>query len=56
MKAYVEIVQRRERELGCDALTHQKVSLKCCLLKEELISNVVFSGAVLIMLTALSRR
>ena len=27
MKAYVEIVQRRERELGCDALTHQKVSL-----------------------------
>jgi len=26
MKAYVEIVQRRERELGCDALTHQKWS------------------------------
>ena len=26
MKAYVEIVQRRERELGCDVLTHQKVS------------------------------
>lgn len=55
MKAYVEIVQRRERELGCDALTHQKVSLKCCL-QEELISNVVSSGAVLIMLTTLSKR
>ncbi|TFK40624.1 isocitrate lyase icl [Crucibulum laeve] len=26
MKAYVEIVQRRERELGCDVLTHQKWS------------------------------
>lgn len=29
MKAYVEIVQRREREIGCDALTHQKVTLNC---------------------------
>jgi len=26
MKAYVEIVQRRERESGCDVLTHQKWS------------------------------
>lgn len=26
MKAYVEIVQRRERELGCDTLKHQKWS------------------------------
>ncbi|PTB62689.1 methylisocitrate lyase [Trichoderma citrinoviride] len=26
MKAYVEIVQRREKELGCDVLTHQKWS------------------------------
>jgi isocitrate lyase len=26
MKAYVELVQRKERELGCDVLTHQKVS------------------------------
>ena len=25
MKAYVEIVQRKERELSCDVLTHQKV-------------------------------
>lgn len=27
MKAYVEIVQRKERELGTDVLTHQKVHL-----------------------------
>jgi len=26
MKAYVEIVQRREKETGCDVLTHQKWS------------------------------
>jgi len=26
MKAYVEIVQEREREIGCDVLTHQKWS------------------------------
>lgn len=26
MKAYVDIVQRREKELGCDVLTHQKWS------------------------------
>lgn len=23
MKAYVELVQRKEREIGCDVLTHQ---------------------------------
>jgi len=26
MKAYVEVVQRKEREIGCDVLTHQKWS------------------------------
>ena len=26
MKAYVELVQRRERDIGCDVLTHQKVA------------------------------
>lgn len=26
MKAYVEIVQSQEREIGCDVLTHQKWS------------------------------
>lgn len=27
MKAYVELIQRKERELGTDVLTHQKVYL-----------------------------
>lgn len=26
MKAYVGLVQQKEREIGCDVLTHQKVS------------------------------
>ena len=26
MKAYVELIQRRERDIGCDVLTHQKWS------------------------------
>jgi len=26
MKAYVEIVQRKERDIGCDVLTHQRWS------------------------------
>lgn len=25
MKAYVELIQRKERAIGCDVLTHQKV-------------------------------
>jgi len=25
MKAYVELIQRKEREIDCDVLTHQKV-------------------------------
>lgn len=29
MKAYVELIQRREREIGCDVLTHQKVCVLC---------------------------
>ena len=28
MKAYVELIQRRERDIGCDVLTHQKVSVR----------------------------
>ena len=27
MKAYVELIQRKESEIGCDVLTHQKVRL-----------------------------
>lgn len=26
MKAYVNVVQARERDIGCDVLTHQKVT------------------------------
>jgi len=25
MKAYVDLIQRKERDIGCDVLTHQKV-------------------------------
>ncbi len=28
MKAYVEIIQRKEREIDCDVLTHQKVRIR----------------------------
>jgi isocitrate lyase len=26
MKAYVELIQRKERDVGCDVLTHQRWS------------------------------
>ena len=29
MLAYVELIQRKEKELKCDVLTHQKWSLNC---------------------------
>jgi isocitrate lyase len=29
MKAYVELIQQKERELGTDILTHQKVRVYC---------------------------
>ncbi|KAF5382768.1 hypothetical protein D9615_002937 [Tricholomella constricta] len=31
MKAYVELVQRKERELGTDVLTHQKACIRFCM-------------------------
>lgn len=36
MKAYVEQIQRKEREIGCDVLTHQKWS------GAEYVSGVIF--------------
>ena len=30
MKAYVELVQRKEREIDCDVLTHQRVCRLLC--------------------------
>jgi len=35
MKAYVNLVQQKERESGCDVLTHQKVSSFNCRLSRE---------------------
>jgi len=45
MKAYVELIQRKERELGTDVLTHQKVLFSPP--SSHLYSNVVlqWSGA-----------
>ena len=45
MKAYVELVQRREREIGCDVLTHQKASFfsSTCVKRS---TNNDFSGPV----------
>ena len=28
MLAYVELIQRKEKEIGCDVLTHQKWSVR----------------------------
>jgi len=41
MKAYVELVQRREREIGCDVLTHQRVRATCPSFEISLISQLV---------------
>ena len=51
MKAYVELVQRREREIGCDVLTHQKwcVPSLCGSWAERV------AGAARIISTAFSR-
>lgn len=52
MKAYVEIVQRREREIDCDVLTHQKVSNLVVYLTESWPENALHSGPVPITLIA----
>ena len=58
MKAYVEIIQRKERELGTDVLTHQKVWFHShiTLIYKSLLGNFCTSGAGQTTLTALSRR
>lgn len=48
MKAYVELVQRKEREIGTDVLTHQKVQMLATLnINLMLIVSLAFqwSGA-----------
>jgi isocitrate lyase len=47
MKAYVELIQRKERELGTDILTHQKVRVYCSSVLEEYGEGLIIahSGA-----------
>jgi len=46
MKAYVELVQRKERELGTDVLTHQKVRVPLMIVIEWLMLTLSkWSGA-----------
>ena len=45
MKAYVELIQSREREIGCDVLTHQKVRFVRRVLHILLLTYVSDSGA-----------
>lgn len=54
MKAYVEIIQRKEREIGCDVLTHQKVRWEQLILSHALL-KLFNSGVVRIMPTTLLR-
>jgi isocitrate lyase len=54
MKAYVELVQRKEREIGCDVLTHQKVRRPP--LSFSLFSCRALSGPAPSMSTTCSRR
>jgi hypothetical protein len=54
MKAYVEIIQRKERELGTDVLTHQKVCLMFFSSPKSLL-NRSLSGVEQIMPITLSK-
>jgi isocitrate lyase len=47
MKAYVELIQRKERELGTDVLTHQRVSHAIAFFASTLTqkSELQWSGA-----------
>lgn len=45
MLAYVNLVQRKEKEIGCDVLTHQKWFVSC-IFRCQCILNVIFAGVV----------
>ena len=45
MKAYVELIQRKEREIGCDVLTHQRVSSAFIYSFKLLLIYLTYSGA-----------
>jgi isocitrate/methylisocitrate lyase len=48
MKAYVELIQRKERDIGCDVLTHQKVLFYSNISPFSHSSHLQWSGAELI--------
>lgn len=49
MLAYVELVQRKEKEIGCDVLTHQKWSVVYpCLITPRLMT---FAAAGVVQIT-----
>lgn len=56
MKAYVELIQRKERELGTDVLTHQKVSLTPAHLHLQIDIDILYSGVEPTMQTTYSRQ
>lgn len=55
MLAYVDLVQQKEKELGCDVLTHQKWSVAPCLLSRP-IADRILTGVELITSTASSQQ
>jgi isocitrate lyase len=46
MLAYVELVQRKEKEIGCDVLTHQKWFVSFAKLCSRCVANFYDTGAV----------
>lgn len=46
MLAYVELVQRKEKEIGCDVLTHQKWFASFSLFFSQHVIDVYDTGAV----------
>jgi len=46
MLAYVELVQRKEKEIGCDVLTHQKWFVSFSYFCSRYVVNLYDTGAV----------
>ena len=55
MLAYVELVQRKEKEIGCDVLTHQKWYASSSSLSALALTSCDFIGAVRTTSTAFWR-
>lgn len=56
MLAYVELVQRKEKEIGCDVLTHQKWSVVSFVRLSMLMFFTTTTGVVQITLTEFCKR